>query len=66
MMEEVDLVLQDTLEGKSPHPNDFTVDLFHHCWHMIWEEVWKITEDSQTSGQVLPALNSTFLTLIPK
>jgi hypothetical protein len=33
---------------------------------MIREEVWEIIEDSKSSGQVLPALNATFLTLIPK
>jgi hypothetical protein len=33
---------------------------------MIREEVWEIIEDSIRSGQVLQALNATFLTLIPK
>jgi hypothetical protein len=33
---------------------------------MIREEVWELIEDSHKSGQVLPALNVTFLTLIPK
>jgi hypothetical protein len=33
---------------------------------MVREEVWEIIEDSRASGQVLPALNATFLTLIPK
>lgn len=33
---------------------------------MIREEVWEIIEDSRLLGQVLPALNATFLTLIPK
>jgi hypothetical protein len=33
---------------------------------MIREEVWKLIEESHTSGKVLPALNATFLILIPK
>jgi hypothetical protein len=33
---------------------------------MVREEVWEIIEDSRASGQVLLALNATFLTLIPK
>jgi hypothetical protein len=33
---------------------------------MIHEEVWKLIEESRVSGKVLPALNATFLTLIPK
>jgi hypothetical protein len=65
-IEEVDLALQDTPEGKAPGPDGFTTDFFHFCWPMIWEEVWEIIEDSRISGQVLPTLNATFLTLIPK
>jgi len=33
---------------------------------MIREEVWEIIEDSILPGQVLLALNATFLILIPK
>jgi hypothetical protein len=66
MIEEVDLALHDTPEGKAPGSDDFTSDFFHHCWPMIREEVWEIIEDSRALGQVLPALNATFLTLIPK
>jgi hypothetical protein len=42
------------------------LDFFHHCWSMVREDVWKLVEESRTSGQVLSALNATFLTLIPK
>jgi hypothetical protein len=65
-IEEVDLALQDTPEEKSPGPYDFTINFFHFCWPMIQEEVWDIIEDYLISGQVLPSLNSSFLTLIPK
>jgi len=33
---------------------------------MLREEVWKLVEESCSSGKVLPTLNATFLTLIPK
>jgi hypothetical protein len=33
---------------------------------MLREEVWEIIEDSRLLVQVLPALNTTFLTLVPK
>jgi len=65
-IEEVDLVLEDTTEGKSSGSDDFTTDFFHHCWPMVREEFLEIIEDSRASGEVLPYLNSTFLTLIPK
>jgi len=52
--------------GKAPGPDGFTIDFFHFCWLMIREEVWKLVEESKTSGKVLSALNTNFLTLIPK
>jgi hypothetical protein len=65
-IEEVDQALQDTPKCKAPGPDGFTIDFFHHCWPMIRVEVWEIIEDSRSTGQVLQALNATFLTLIPK
>jgi hypothetical protein len=64
--EEVDQSLRDTPIGKAPGPDGFTPDFFHHCWSIIHEDVWEIIKDSRKSGQVLQALNATFLTLIPK
>jgi hypothetical protein len=66
LLEEVDQALKDTPKCKAPGPDGFTSDFFHHCWPMIRHEVWEILEDSQASGQILKALNSTFLALIPK
>ena len=65
-IEEVDQALQDTPRCKAPDPDGFTSDFFHHCWPMIRVEVWEIIEDSRSTGQVLQALNTNFLTLIPK
>jgi hypothetical protein len=65
-IEEVDEALQQTPKNKAPGPDGFTSDFFHHCWPMIRTEVWEILEDSRATGQVLQALNATFLTLIPK
>jgi hypothetical protein len=52
--------------GKAPGPDGFTSDFFHNYWSIICKDVWEIIEDSRRSGQVLQALNATFLTLIPK
>jgi hypothetical protein len=64
--EEVDQAVKYMPSGKAPGPDGFTTDFFHHCWDLIREEVWQVVEESRTSGQVLPALNATFLTLILK
>ena len=53
-------------EGASLGPDGFTVNFFHHFWEMIKIDVWNIVEQSRLSGRILPALNATFLTLIPK
>jgi ribonuclease HI/exonuclease III len=65
-IEEVDQALEDTPKCKAPGPDGFTSDFFHHCWPIIRQEVWEILEDSRATGQVLQALNATFITLIPK
>ena len=53
-------------EGISLGSDGFTVNIFHHFWDMVKMDVWRIVEYSRTLGCILPALNATFLTLIPK
>ena len=53
-------------EGTSPSLDGFTINFFHHFWEMIKIDVWNIVEQSRLSFCILPALNATFLTLIPK
>ena len=65
-IEEVDQALQETPKRKAPRPDGFTSDFFHHCWPLIRKEVWEILEDSRAIGHILQALNSTFITLVPK
>jgi hypothetical protein len=66
MQAEVDQAIQELPTGKAPCPDGFTTDFFHSYWKMLREEVWQLVEESCSSGKVLPALNATFLTLIPK
>lgn len=51
---------------KAPGPDGFTIDFFQHCWVTIKEEVCLLVENSRKVGRILPALNATFLSLIPK
>jgi hypothetical protein len=52
--------------GKAPEPDGFTTNFVYSCWPMLREEVWKLVEESHIFVKVLPSLNATFLTLIPK
>ena len=64
--EEVDQAVKTMPPGKAPGPDGFTTDFFHHCWDLVKMNVWTAVEESRAAGVVLPALNATFLTLIPK
>jgi hypothetical protein len=65
--------LQDVLDAlksfnkdKSPGPHDSTVELFLHFFDLVGAELLELMDDSRLRGKVIGALNSTFLTLIPK
>ena len=66
MQKEVDQTIQDLPTGKAPRSDGFTIEFFHSCWPMLREEVWQLLEESRNSEKVIPTLNATFLTLIPK
>jgi hypothetical protein len=48
--DEVDKEVKDMPSGKSPGPDGFTTDFFHHYWDLIKEEVLQMVEESRTSG----------------
>jgi len=53
-------------DGKAPRPDGFTANFFHEFWDLIKAEVWELVEESRSTHWVLPALNSTFIALVPK
>eukprot|EP00253_Pinus_taeda_P021027 PITA_21027 len=64
--QEVDKAMTQLKEGKAPGPDGFTTKFFHVFWDLIKEEVWQVVEESRALRWLLPSLNSTFITLIPK
>ena len=62
----VEMDVKQMEKDKAPGPDGFTTNFFHACWDWLKEEIWALVEDSRKSGNILRALNSTFLTLIPK
>ena len=63
---EVDEAMTQLKEGKAPGPDGFTTTFFHTFQDLIKQEVWQIVEESSALHWLLPSLNSTFITLIPK
>ena len=65
-MTEVETAVKQMAKDKAPRPEGFTTNFFHACWEWLKEEIWALVEDSRKSESILRAINSTFLTLIPK
>jgi hypothetical protein len=65
-LEEIEQAIMDMPKGKYLGPNGFTMEFFHICRPIIKQNVWELGEDSCRFSNVLPALDATFLSLIPK
>jgi hypothetical protein len=65
-LQEVLDALKSFNKDKSPGPDDWTVEFFLHFFDLVGVELLELVEDSRLRGKVIGALNSTFLTLIPK
>ena len=63
---EVETAVKQMEKDKASGPDGFTTNFFHACWDWLKEEIWALVDDSRKSENILRALNSTFLTLIPK
>jgi len=64
--EEVSEVLKEMQNGKAPGPDGFNVDFFKACWDIVKHDILDIVEDSKRDKTILKALNTTFISLIPK
>eukprot|EP00253_Pinus_taeda_P024397 PITA_24397 len=64
--EEVSEVIRDMHNGKALGPNGFNVDFFKACWNVVKQDILNVVEDSRRSRTILKALNTSFISLIPK
>jgi len=51
---------------KAPGPDGFTIEFFKACWPIIKADLFNLIKNFHRTKRVLPAINATFLTLIPK
>jgi hypothetical protein len=64
--EELWEVLKLFAKDKSLGPDGWTVEFFIHFFELVGDDLLEVVEDSRIRGEVVRALNSTFLALIPK
>ena len=64
--EEVSEVIKDMHNGKALGPDGFNVDLFKACWGIVKWDILDVVEDSRKNRTILKALNTSFISLIPK
>lgn len=46
-IQELEMAVNQMEDGKSPGPNGFTIDFFHHCWDWLKFEVLDLVEESR-------------------
>jgi hypothetical protein len=51
---------------KAPGPDGFNGLFFKKCWHIIKEDIYQLCNDFFSGSVNLQAINSSFITLIPK
>eukprot|EP00253_Pinus_taeda_P003654 PITA_03654 len=64
--EEISEFINDMQNGKAPGPDGFNVDFFKACWNIVKQDILNVVEDSRSSRTILKALNTSFISLIPK
>lgn len=64
--EVVSEVIKDMQNGKAPGLDGFNVDFFKACWNVVKQDILNVVEDSRRNRTILKALNTSFISLIPK
>ena len=65
-MPEIEKALKSFKKDRNPGPDGWPVDFYLHFFDLLGLELLHAIEYARTSGYITPALNSTFLALIPK
>ncbi|XP_077242063.1 uncharacterized protein LOC143882467 [Tasmannia lanceolata] len=64
--EEIWQVIKDSDGNKAPGPNGYNGDFFKSFWYLIGSEITVAIQSFFLKGKILPKLNTTFISLIPK
>lgn len=63
---EVKEVIVNMEKNKSHGPNGFTSEFYQTTWNFMSQDIVNAVEESRCTKRMHPALNATFLALIPK
>jgi retron-type reverse transcriptase len=62
---EIEDVVKDLPNEKSPGPNGFNNEFIKNCWHIIGKDVTDLIHDFYEEKVSLESINSSFITLVP-
>jgi hypothetical protein len=65
-MEELHNIIKTMPADKAPGPDDFNDVFLKKCWHIIKDDIFQLCNDFYKGEVSLQAINSAFITLIPK
>ena len=64
--EEIDKVVKEMPNDKSPGPDGFNAAFTKHCWDIIAEDFYTLIQEFYNGTVNLQSINYSFVTLIPK
>lgn len=59
-------MINKMVKNKAPGPNGFTIEFYQASWSFMSQDLVELVEESRCTKRMYPALNATFLALIPK
>jgi hypothetical protein len=64
--EEIDRAIKEMPSERAPGPDGFNMQFIKKCWHIIKPDFYQLHHDVFNEEVSLQAINSSFITLIPK
>jgi hypothetical protein len=63
---EIDGVVSNLPNNKSPGPDGFSNEFIKECWPLVASDFYKLCEDFQSANICLRSINNSYIVLIPK